>query len=503
MSKNSELQGEEIILSVEDVDTQNIQPYQRGRKMSFSTNSLTQNHISKDIKSIEKDETMSIKTLESEIESKTEPDDINNKLFEPSFEKLSKICGWNIVYLIVIVCKSVLWSFPATIIPMTNQIENPEYWWEWILNGTGLSMALNMAIFAWMDISLIFNFKPISVMSSFIRILMIDLVALSLFLVLCHIIWTMLLGYNHPMPMIGIALFLVIHASHFTSIWLNFPRETKATMEGRKKVRAYILYRLWYFFYCQLQLIMNMVMENMPLSFQWIMAFIIPVARETNLWVMINLLERTASKNSYLPPLIQRLSPNICISLTYGFWVAQVVSSAASTLTGYFLLGVDFILNVYNTYKITKTYRKINATKDQDRWVSTISKKQLLAMKEEALMLAGSEIVESLVPIIYCITLLMALFGSNADKIGGIGFSEWQYTKLENLTGFLTDLGMLFAIDIAAWVTSATLLCKFSSINLLEESYKLMKIYWPLISTAIGGAISFVSIKIILTFNRK
>ena len=67
MTKNSELQGEEIILSVEDVDTQNIQPYQRGRKMSFSTNSLTQNHISNDIKSIEKDETMSIKTLESEL----------------------------------------------------------------------------------------------------------------------------------------------------------------------------------------------------------------------------------------------------------------------------------------------------------------------------------------------------------------------------------------------------------------------------------------------------
>ena len=236
-------------------------------------------------------------------------------------------------------------------------------------------------------------------------------------------------------------------------------------------------------------------MENMPLRFQWIMAFIIPVVRETNLWVMINLLERTANKNSNLPPLIQRLTPNICISLTYGFWVAQVVSSAASTATGYLLLGVDFILNVYNTYKISKTYRKTNAIKDQDRWVSTISKKQCLNMKEEALTLAGSEIVEFLVPIIYCITLLMALFGSNADKIGGIGFSDWQYTRLEDLAGFLTDLGMMFVIDIAAWVTSADLLWKFSSINLLEESYKLMKIYWPLISTAFGGAISLVSIE--------
>ena len=495
MAKNSEIEGNELILTVEDVDAQNIQPYKRGRKMSFSTNALTQNHISEDKKSIEKDETISIETLKSEIERKTEPDDINNKLFEPSVEKFSKICGWSIVYLIVIVCLSVLWSFSITIIPMTNQIENPEYWWEWILKGAGLSFALNQTVFAWMDIGLIFNFKPISVIASFIRILMIDLVAVSLFLVLCHIIWTMLLGYNHPMPMIGIALFCGIQPFHFTSIWFNFPRETKATTDGRKKVRAYILYRLWYIFYGQLQMIMNMVMENMPLRFQWIMAFIIPVVRVTNLWVMTNLLERTASKNSNLPPLIQRLTPNICISLTYGFWVAQIVSSAASTLTGYLLLGVDFFLNVYNTYKIIKTYSKINAIKEQDQWVSTISKKQWLAMKEEALMLAGSEIVEFLVPIIYCITLLMALFGSNAEKIGGLGFSEWQYSKLENLTGFLTDLGMMFAIDIAAWVTSAALLWKFTPINLLEESYKLMKIYWPLISTAIGGAISLVSIK--------
>ena len=188
------------------------------------------------------------------------------------------------------------------------------------------------------------------------------------------------------MPMIGMTLILGVHVFHFTSIWFYFPLERKATPDGRKKVRAYILYRLWYLFYCQLQVIMNMVMENMPLRFQWIMAFIIPVVRETNLWVMINLLERTASKNSNLPPLIQRLTPNLCVSLTYGFWVAQVVSSAASTSTGYLLLGVDFILNVYNTYKITKKYRKINATKDQDRWVSTISKKQWLGMKEEALI---------------------------------------------------------------------------------------------------------------------
>ena len=494
MTKNSEIQGKEIIISVEDVDAQDIQPYKRGRKASSSTQSLSPNHISTDIKTIDKDETMSLQTLDADNEKKTEPDVIN-KPFEPSVEQFSKICGWNIVYLIAIVCKSVLWSFPTTVIPMTNQIEFPEYWWEWIVNGTGLTVAFNMTIFAWMDISLIFNFKPLSVIGSFTRILMIDLLAQSLFLILCHIIWTILIGYNHPMPMIGITLFLGVHAFHFTSIWFNFPRETKATTDGRKKVRAYILYRLWYLFYCQLQVIMNMIMENLPLSFQWIMAFVIPAVRETNLWVMINLLERTANKDSNLPPLIQRLTPNICISLTYGFWVAQVVSSAASTATGYLLLGVDFILNIYNTYKITKTYRKINANKDQDRWVSNISNKQLLALKEEALMLAGSEIVEFLVPIIYCITLLMALFGSNADKIGGIGFSEWQYTKLENLAGFLTDLGMMFAIDIAAWVTSAVLLWKFSSINLLEESYKLMKIYWPLISTAIGGAISFVSIE--------
>ena len=177
MAMTSQILGKGIILSVEDVDAQDIQPVTRGRKMSSSTHSLSQNHISKNITSIEKDETMSVETLESENERKTEPDVIGNKLLEPSGEKFSKICGLNIVYLIVIVCKSVLWSFPTTVIPMTNQIEFPEYWWEWILNGTGLTVALNMTIFAWMDVSLIFNFKPLSVITSFIRILMIDLLA--------------------------------------------------------------------------------------------------------------------------------------------------------------------------------------------------------------------------------------------------------------------------------------------------------------------------------------
>ena len=182
----SQIQGKEIILSVEDVDVQDIQAHKRGRKMSSSAHSLSQYHISKNIKSIGKDETMSVETLESENERKIEADVINNKLLEPSGEKFSKICRLNIVYLVVIVCKSVLWSFPTTVIPMTNQIEFPEYWWEWILNGTGLTVALNMTIFAWMDISLIFNFKPISVIGCFIRILMIDLLTQSLFLILCY-----------------------------------------------------------------------------------------------------------------------------------------------------------------------------------------------------------------------------------------------------------------------------------------------------------------------------
>ena len=76
--------------------------------------------------------------------------------------------------------------------------------------------------------------------------------------------------------------------------------------------------------------------------------------------------------------------------------------------------------------------------------------------------------------------------------IGGIGFSEWQYTRLENLFGFCADLGLMFLIDIAAWITSAILLWKYASTNLSDESYNLMRIYWPLISITIGGSIGLV-----------
>ena len=482
-----------MIISTVDVDRGAISQANNGGNTFFIANSISPKPVINDIENNPNDEIMAVEAIGSNDEGNTDPDVTSKNLLEPSAKAFSELCRWNMIYLMITVIKCVLWSFPTTVIPMINQIEFPDYWWEWMVNGTSLCVALNVAMFAWIDICLVFNFKPFSILSRFIRIFMIDLLTQFLLVIICHLIWTIWLDYNHPMPMIGIILFLGGHAVHFTLIWFNFPGGLKSTTQGRQKVRAYILYRLWYLFYTQQQVIMNIIMEMMPLSFQWIMAFIIPVVRESNLWVMIKLLERTASQTSDLPPLIQRLTPTICTSLTYGFWVAQVVSSAASTTTGYCLLGVDFMLNVYNTYNITKLHRKISSTQEQDRWLSVISKKQKLAMKEEALMLAGSEIVEFLVPIIYCITFLMALFGSNSDKIGGIGFSEWQYSKLEDLSAFLTDLGMMFTIDIAAWITSATLLWKYSSINLLDESYKLMKLYWPLMSTAIGGAISFVS----------
>ena len=485
--------GKGIMISVEDIDAKDIASPKIGGMPSSGDGAESHKRKSSNVIRTVDDKDETIEIIPTLDDRNNEPENNNQKLLDSVLAKFSEVFLWNCIYLFVIVALCVLWSFPATVIPMTNQIEFPEYWWEWILNGTIFTLSLNMTTFAWVDISLVFNFKFSSVFRNFARIFVLDYITQSLVLTFCYLIWTIWLEYNHPIPMLGMIMFLVPHAVHFTSIWFNLPDELKKTKDDRKKVWAYILYRLWYVFYAQQQVAMNIVMEILPSNIQWIMAFIIPVVRESNLWLMINILERTANRKSNLPPLIQRLTPTICTSLTYAFWVAQVVSSAASTTTGYCLLAVDFIWNIYNTYKITKSYRKTTDFSDRnDRWLSIISQKKWLAMKEEALMLAGGEIIEFLVPIIYSITLLMALFGSNADKIGGIGFSEWQFSKLENLGGFLTDLGIMFAIDIAAWVTSATLLWKYSSINLLDESYKLVRLYWPLMSTAIGGAISLV-----------
>ena len=67
----------------------------------------------------------------------------NDKILLESCEKSSLKAGfWIVLYIFTILMSGILWSMPATIVPITNSIQYPGYWWEPIVTGSFFFNAL-------------------------------------------------------------------------------------------------------------------------------------------------------------------------------------------------------------------------------------------------------------------------------------------------------------------------------------------------------------------------
>ena len=213
------------------------------------------------------------------------------------------------------------------------------------------------------------------------------------------------------------------------------------------------------------------------------MGIVLPLLREMHLWLQRKMWKKwDNSGDSTL--MIFNLTATVLINLHHACSVAITISTKASLSTTICILAVDVIINLYETFTIIKRSVLISS--------SSTCQDERNALKMEALKLCGIEMVEFLTPIAYIITFTMAFYGTNADLIGGVKFSGWQYEEVKDIAGFLKESCMMFAADLSCAVASGILLWKFVSINMLEEGYKLLRVYWPTISIKMAGIMFMV-----------
>ena len=217
------------------------------------------------------------------------------------------------------------------------------------------------------------------------------------------------------------------------------------------------------------------------------MSIIFPLHREINSLILTKLLKRTENDNRtllFIPKLIITISLNI----VHAFFVAVVISTLATKLTAFCILGVDVLINFHDTYKIVKTMQTVSSENSQE------IQKMKIDRTEKSLELIAIEIIEILVPLTYVITFLMAYYGPNAEIIGNIRNSDFHYNEVTDLLGFMGDLTGMFVIDLIGCVVTALTLWKYASVNLMSEAQKILKLFWALISIKIGGRLLQVSL---------
>ena len=89
----------------------------------------------------------------------------------------------------------------------------------------------------------------------------------------------------------------------------------------------------------------------------------------------------------------------------------------------------------------------------------------------------------------------MAYYGPNAELIGNVKLTLWQYEAVTDINEFLKNIILLFAIDFSSGVVNGLLLWTTCQINCLKTLKNIQKGFWHIMG--LQEAVIFVSVKTI------
>ena len=87
----------------------------------------------------------------------------------------------------------------------------------------------------------------------------------------------------------------------------------------------------------------------------------------------------------------------------------------------------------------------------------------------------------------------MAYFGPNAELIGNVKLTLWEYQAVTDVNKFLESIFLMFAIDFSSAVFTGILLWTTCKINCLRALKNLQKEFWLIFG--IQEANQFISVK--------
>ena len=102
--------------------------------------------------------------------------------------------------------------------------------------------------------------------------------------------WTLLIGYNHPMPFNGMFLLLGEIGTYMIAPWFLFPAKLRSREELKRRFQVYLIWRVW----LTLQMIPKEILSivaAMDSITQWTLPLLIPLVRISGYWIAQRIVE--------------------------------------------------------------------------------------------------------------------------------------------------------------------------------------------------------------------
>ena len=376
-------------------------------------------------------------------------------------------------------------SFSVILLPVHNVIISPQYWYEIIFSSSSLMIFMVSAI----AIGVRTVLDPFKKRIPFVVIDLLISCKVAEALVIClgHLIWSVVLGYFEPLPNKIIVLSFPVLMAVYCRMWKLMPHEKKVEDKFRKKCKIYILYELWNMFVVIQLTGLSILLGIVPADIQWLVSLVVPLNKEINSYVLSKLI----TKSSLTENLVQaKFMVGICNNLNYSFWFA-IMATTATMATNYFLLGINFCLNMALCYKIIRLNRKVVPTDSEQ------DKKKLLT-DDTITELILNETVEIIVPIAFMGSFSIAYYGPNKYNIGIVGCSIWTFHKVEDISIYFVPVIQIALIDSVSLILAGGLLWWFCKINILQRFCVIIKKYWTFL--AIWGGLYINAVRITVKF---
>ena len=126
---------------------------------------------------------------------------------QDNLDALKDVSRWKSLYTIAILAACITNTFLLTTIPRQNSILYPEYWYEGLLCAIA-GVSFRDSCDHMMELLIFTKEQRLINITYFTKVFVICAMAFATSYCIAYIAWTIYLGYNHPMPFVGMFLLL-------------------------------------------------------------------------------------------------------------------------------------------------------------------------------------------------------------------------------------------------------------------------------------------------------
>ena len=210
------------------------------------------------------------------------------------------------------------------------------------------------------------------------------------------------LHFDFPMPFLSAICGYLATLACTAAVYFSFPIDWRVNREFRRRLKFYICNVLFTHLTVILYVVAGKILHSYQNEYQPMIALIFVFLRGMNEWMTTKLIKKMAIGDE---PGAQGYG-TLSVGIRHTMQITYTLGTAATLPTEIFLLGLDFIVNIYLCLKFV--WARKRRPEDIESQINLLQE------------LALSELTEFIAPLAFILAFISAYYGPNGELLGNV-----------------------------------------------------------------------------------